>query len=326
MFQELEILSIISPKTDLIFFDKTGTLSEDRLTLVDFVTTKSFELQRNEVKLMVQTVEKELSHPVAKAFQHLEPVDIGINFKVKDLKIVAGEGVNAVLLDNRGIGCECAIGELSFMPSDAQSAFKTQLPDITQDAKKYIFVAVNGEAAAIAILNERLRASTEEVIGRLRSLGLDTCILTGDGAPSWKHIAGVKIESGLTPQQKTARIEQSLALNKNILYVGDGINDAAAMALCPVSVAMEGGAAFTRSSATAVLMGDDLSLLPPSIKLCRRICHNIRGNLLFAASYNLTGISLAALGLLHPVVAALLMVSSSFIVSFRAIRTVEQTA
>ncbi len=311
-------------KTDLIYFDKTGTLSEDHLTLVDFISTDRFESQRNKLKLMVQTIEQELSHPVAKAFQQCAVLDNETKFKVTNLKIVAGSGVNATLLDNEDSVHECVVGELSIMPKVAQSVFNKKLLEITRDAKKYVFVTVNEEAAAIAILDEQLRSSTEEVIENLHSLGLETHILTGDSAPKWENIAGVKIESGLTPEEKTDRIEQSLAQNKHILYVGDGINDAAAMTLCPASVAMGSGAALTQSSATAVLMGDDLSLLPRSIKLCRGVCGSIRGNLRFAASYNLIGVSLAALGLLHPVVAALLMVSSSFIVSFRALRSVER--
>jgi len=96
------------------------------------------------------------------------------------------------------------------------------------------------------------------------------------------------------------------------------------MTVCPASIAMGSGAALTQSAATAVIIRDDLSLLPRSIKLCRSVCSSIRRNLRFAASYNLIGVSLAALGLLHPVVAALLMVSSSFIVSFRALRSLER--
>jgi heavy metal translocating P-type ATPase len=313
-------------KTDLIYFDKTGTLSEDHLTLVDFISTDRFKSQRNWLKLMVQTIENELSHPVAKAFQHSVILGSETKFKVTKLKIVAGGGVHAMLLDNEEIVHECTVGELSIMPEVTQSVFNEKLLEITRNAKKYVFVTVNEEAAAIAVLDEQLRPSTEEVIEDLHALGLETHILTGDSSPKWENIAGVKIESGLTPQEKTERIERSLAQNRNILYVGDGINDAAAMMMCPASVAMGSGAALTQSSATAVLMGDDLSLLPRSIKLCRGVCGSIRGNLLFAASYNLIGVSLAALGLLHPVVAVLLMVSSSFIVSFRAMRIVESGA
>ena len=125
-----------------------------------------------------------------------------------------------------------------------------------------------------------------------------------------QHVYSSDQDSRLTSEEKTSRIEQSLAQNKHILYIGDGINGAAAMTMCPASVAMGSGAALTQSAETAVIMGDDLSLLPRSIKLC--VC----GILRFAASYNLIGVSLAALGLLQPVVAALLMVNSSFIVSF----------
>jgi P-type E1-E2 ATPase len=275
---------------------------------------------------MVQTIENELSHPVAKAFQHSVILGSETKFKVTKLKIVAGGGVHAMLLDNEEIVHECTVGELSIMPEVTQSVFNEKLLEITRNAKKYVFVTVNEEAAAIAVLDEQLRPSTEEVIEDLHALGLETHILTGDSSPKWENIAGVKIESGLTPQEKTERIERSLAQNRNILYVGDGINDAAAMMMCPASVAMGSGAALTQSSATAVIMGDDLSLLPRSIKLCRGVCGSIRGNLLFAASYNLIGVSLAALGLLQPVVAVLLMVSSSFIVSFRAMRIVESGA
>lgn len=170
------------------------------MILVDFISIDRFESQRNKLKLMVQTIEKELSHPGAKAFLHSAVLDSEQKFKVNNLKTVAGGGVNATLLDDEDHVHECVVSELSIMPEVIQSVFNKKLFEITLDAKKYVFVTVNEEAAAIAILDEQLRSSTEEVIENLQSLGLEIQILTGDSTPKWENIAGVKIESRLTSE------------------------------------------------------------------------------------------------------------------------------
>jgi cation transport ATPase len=103
--------------------------------------------------------------------------------------------------------------------------------------------------------------------------------------------------------------------------VGDGINDAAAMAVARASLSMESGTGLTRSSATGQLVHDRLEVLPEAIKLCRGIRRRLRGNLVYAFGYNVAGMAFASAGMLHPVVAALIMLVSSFFVTMRAVRS-----
>jgi P-type E1-E2 ATPase len=106
-----------------------------------------------------------------------------------------------------------------------------------------------------------------------------------------------------------------------VAFVGDGVNDAAAMSAAQASIAMQAGAELARAAAMAVFAGDDLRFLPRAIRVARTVRRSIRTNLRFAAAYNTAGMALAAAGALHPVVAALLMVGSSAFVSFRALRS-----
>jgi cation transport ATPase len=142
--------------------------------------------------------------------------------------------------------------------------------------------------------------------------------LSGGGA---QEVKGVVVRAGLTPAQKLERIEELAGAGRTVLFVGDGINDAAAMSAAHGSIAMRGGADLARASSMAVFVGDDLRFLPQAIVLARAARRSIRINLLFAAAYNLAGMALAAAGMLHPVAAALLMLGSSVFVSVNALRT-----
>jgi len=125
----------------------------------------------------------------------------------------------------------------------------------------------------------------------------------------------------MTPQEKTARVEELVRAGRCVAFFGDGVNDAAAMSAAEVSVAMRGGSELARASAMAVFAGDDWRFLPQAIRVARATRRGIRANLWFASVYNILGMALAAAGVLHPVAAALLMVGSSVWVSVRAMRS-----
>lgn len=124
----------------------------------------------------------------------------------------------------------------------------------------------------------------------------------------------------MRPEEKRARVETLRREGKVTLFIGDGINDAAALGAADVAIAMGGGAALARAAAPAVFLGNDLRFLPAAIREARRVRAGVAGNLRFAAAYNLLGMALAAAGLLHPIAAALLMLGSSAVVSARALR------
>jgi cation transport ATPase len=215
---------------------------------------------------------------------------------------------------------------------------------------RMVHIFVDGELVAMVELEERWRAGLTETFDELHGLGVEIEVLSGDSAaataladqigPSNKPFDGwnklrykpydkdglcgervnVAVFGGMTPAQKLARVEELAAADRTILFVGDGLNDAAAMSAAQGSIVMRGGAELARASAMAVFVGDDLRLLPRAIGVARAARRSVRTNLLFAAAYNVVGMALAAAGMLHPVAAALLMLGSSVFVSINALR------
>ncbi|MDD2763588.1 MAG: HAD-IC family P-type ATPase [Opitutaceae bacterium] len=220
----------------------------------------------------------------------------------------------------------------------------SKLAPAREAAGKEIYVSVGGRLAAGIELAETWREGMNEALRELGTLGVEAEILTGDpnAADSFAGAglsrdrgngAGTNpdrglgplrqpvIRSGLTPQEKCARVEELKAAGHLVAFLGDGINDAAAMSAAPASIAMQAGAELARASAMAVFAGGDLRFLPRAIRVARAVRRSIRANLYFAAAYNTAGMALAAAGALHPVAAALLMVGSSAFVSVNALRS-----
>jgi P-type E1-E2 ATPase len=145
-------------------------------------------------------------------------------------------------------------------------------------------------------------------------------VLTGDPAWAGAEFPSAAVQTGLTPADKLARVETLRREGRTVVFVGDGINDAAAMSAADSAIAMLGGAALAQATSPAVFLGGDLRFLPAALGEARAVRRNVAVNLRFAAAYNTIGMILAATGCLHPVVAALLMLGSSAFVSVRALR------
>ena len=184
---------------------------------------------------------------------------------------------------------------------------------------KTIFVEVDGELAATITLGESWREGIVEVLGELGAMGIACEVLTGDAHPPGD--LGVPVRCGLSPAEKATRIQELVTAGRTVVLVGDGVNDAAAMTTAAAGIALGEGSDLARAAAMAVLAGDDLRGLPGAIRLARAVRRGVRGNLWFALSYNVAGMALAAAGLLHPVVAELLMLGSSTAVAVRALRS-----
>tara|TARA_B100001248_G_scaffold262700_2_gene261159 strand:+ start:51021 stop:52859 length:1839 start_codon:yes stop_codon:yes gene_type:complete len=300
-----------------VVFDKTGTLSEEELVLVDWVMDPSCPLPREELKAMAALIEKPIDHPIARAFSY----ETSSTHTLESSRIIPGKGIQAQLSDASGKQYAITLGNLSLMPENCQASFQAlQDTSLFTEAKKAIYLCLDGVPTAVALLDEKLRTGVNEVFEYLDTLDLKITLLTGDPNPHWDSIHGVTLESGLSPNEKDKRITELQSQGERLIYIGDGINDAPAMTHCEASIAMGSGAALTQSTATAVLIADSLEALPQAITLCRKIRARVRENLIFAANYNFFGMTLAALGMLHPVVAALLMLGSSIWVSVRALQ------
>lgn len=303
-------------RVDTVCFDKTGTLSEERLAVKGWRFESAWTGREEELKEIVAAVERGVSHPVARALSEERPAGRGQARPaaiVGALRVVAGRGLEA---HAEGFGV-VRVGERGF----ASGEIGTWRAEPEGDGKT-VWVTVGGAPAARVELGEAWRVGLGETLTGLRALGLELEVLTGDGAAP-AEIEGAPVRAGLTPTEKGDHVRALTARGQAVLFAGDGVNDAAAMGEAACSLALRGGSDLARASAMAVCAGEDLRRLPEAVAVARRVVGGLRGNLLFAASYNVAGMALAAAGALHPVAAALLMVGSSVWVGVRAIRSAE---
>jgi len=182
---------------------------------------------------------------------------------------------------------------------------------------------VNGELAAAAAVEECLLEGAGAALRDLESLGFRTLLTTGDAALRARAVGIREWHAGLSPTAKRDIVERLRAEGRKVLYVGDGVNDAAAMAASHAGIAISSGAPLASEVAEVSWDGRRLEALPAGIRFARRAVALARSNLLYAAVYNLLAASIAAAGMLHPVTAALVMTSSSLFVTWRASRLLE---
>ena len=308
-----------------VVFDKTGTLSEDRQTLVDLVVRED-GLPRVHVLALLKAAQAGSTHPIARAFDRIpEPVPPGV--VRESLRTEPACGIEAVIQDNGRTRClrmgvrdwvlESATG-----PDPAEERLRQEIR--CEPSDQLINVSVDGRLEGIAVVRERLRESVEETCRQLLRLGCRLSVFTGDrearAARVLPEALGLELVGSLTPEQKALRIAEHQAAGEVVLFVGDGVNDTPALRAAAVGMALHSGAGLATATAEVVLWGGQLSEVPRAIEFTRRVEAGIRSNLLFAATYNLLGMTLAATGRIGPISAALLMVGSSTIVVMRAAR------
>lgn len=311
-------------RVDTVVFDKTGTLSDDEMTLVDFVSAESAGgAKRVVLQEWIGRIESASNHPVARAFRAWHPVCAAA--LGSDVRALAGVGVEADLTDDAGQSHRVAIGNRNVLsPVDEGEELVSQLaPGVLEHAPLLLFVTVDGRLAAVAALRERLRDTAVSAVQQLTDAGLACHIMTGDRA---EHAAGLgltslasdRVHAAMSPLEKSELVGRMQREGRRVLFVGDGLNDSAALAGAHAGLALASGASLSRETAAGQLFGGDLTAVPDAIAICRATMRAVRQNLLFAAGYNLIGIALAAAGLLHPIAAAMLMVASSLTVTGRA--------
>lgn len=295
-----------------IAFDKTGTLTAFAPGLEVHLRPEG-KLDREQLLTEVASLAAGAQHPVSEALarghedRHL----------VRDLEIFPGEGVRG-----RVHAARLVLGEADFL-----QRLGIEVPDTVPSLPaKAIHVARNEVYAGTLFLKEMLRDGVEATLQTLQEMGITCAILSGDPFPSTVSIAGIPVEGGLEPEAKASRLRELKAGGGHVLYVGDGINDLASMEASDAALAIDLGAALATEFADGVVVEGRIDALPVAIHKARLLKRRLEGNLRFALSYNLVGMALAAGGILHPVVAALLMVGSSVIVSTRALRTAAQMA
>ena len=292
-----------------ICIDKTGTLTTGTPCVARFETDES---DREEVLAVAAALARSSSHPLAAAIlEYADSQWIRSMPGVGQVQALPGRGLVAYVDDLQQIAY---LGSRRWLMDLGQHYPASWHP--SDDDAAETLVAWGGEIRGRFGLQEELRADATATIARLRECGLIPMLLTGDRQMRAAVLAAhlnIEARADLLPHQKLAAI-QGLKHDGAVVMVGDGINDAPALAAADVGIALGSGTDISRHSAGICLLGNDLAKLPWLVELSRQSVRTIRWNLVWAFAYNIAGIALAAIGWLHPVVAAIAMGASSLLV------------
>jgi len=313
-------------KIQTIVFDKTGTITEGKPTVTDVVTLDGIE--ENHLLRITASAEKGSEHPLGRAIVQgaqnksldLHDIDtfsaitgMGIEAKVDGIAVLAG---NRRLMDDRGV---------------ALANLEDAAEKLMAEGKTPMYVAFDGKAAGIVAVADVLKKSSKAAIERLHKMGIEVAMITGDNKKTADAIAkqvGIdRVLAEVLPHDKSAEVKKMQAGGRKVAMVGDGINDAPALAQADIGIAIGSGTDVAMESADIILMRSDLSDVPTAINLSKQTIRNIKQNLFWAFGYNVLGIPIAA-GVLHlfggpllnPVFAAAAMSLSSVSVLTNALR------
>ncbi|MDW5418153.1 heavy metal translocating P-type ATPase [Iodobacter sp. CM08] len=282
-------------KIEMLVVDKTGTLTTGQAKVVEIISLQS-DISKEALLQLAASLEQGSEHPLAHAILAANTLPL---LPISDFVAVPGQGVMGKL----GDGSEIKAG----IPSWAG-----EMPEKSTQPHTLVSVAKNGVLLGQLALADTLRASSVEAVKRLQAMGIEVVMLTGDQPATAAAIAkasGIRQHQALMrPQDKAAFIQQQ---SKVVAMVGDGINDAPALAAAKVSFAMGAGSDVAIEAADITLLHNDLLAVSDTIALSRATLKKIRQNLFFAFFYNTLGIPLAAIGLLNPVIAGAAMALSS---------------
>lgn len=298
LIKNAEVLEVME-NVDTVVVDKTGTLTQGRPELTAIETFG--ERSNSEVLKLAAAVEAQSEHPLAQAVVRRAKSD---DVQVPDASgfdSITGGGVRATVDNHRVlIGKAELLDEQSISGVDAGRERATQHQS---EGATVIFIAIDGQLAAIMAITDPIKESTAAALETLHELGLRVVMLTGDAQPTAKAVAeklGIdEFHAGVSPQDKHDFVKRLKAEGEVVAMAGDGINDAPALAESNVGIAMGTGTGVAIESAGVTLVGGDLRGVAAAINLSRKTMSNIRQNLFFAFIYNALGVPLAA-GLLYP--------------------------
>jgi Cu+-exporting ATPase len=313
-------------KATMIVLDKTGTLTTGRPVVTDIIVTGT----QDEKSLLALTAsaEKRSEHPAGKAVMaYAEQTGVTGNDPER-FTAMPGYGVEAFTE-----GLHLLVGSRRLMEErkiDLQSSFKTSVR-LASEGKTLLYVAVNGICEGVIAVADTLRQGSREAVQELMAMGHDVMMITGDSNATARHIAGeagiTRVIAGLLPGDKAEEIRKLGLEGKTVVMVGDGINDAPALAAADVGIAIGSGTDVAMEAADIVLIKSDLRDVVKTLKLSKATIRNIRQNLFWAFFYNILGIPVA-MGVLHlfggpllnPMIAAAAMSFSSLSVVWNALR------
>jgi Cd2+/Zn2+-exporting ATPase/Cu+-exporting ATPase len=291
----LELLA----RADILLVDKTGTLTLGQPQITDVISLNG--LSRAELLGLAASVEHYSEHPLAEAVRGLAREENAVIVEPQKFEAIPGHGVQAIINSQT-----IRVGNRRMIPSAASLSIAT---DLEAQGKTLLFMERNQELVGVFAAADTLRSEVPTALAEVRSLGIHHIeLLTGDNERIASALAkrlGVSYRANLLPEHKIDVVKEYQAKGHTVVMIGDGVNDAPALAQANIGIAM--GAAGTDvaiEAAHIALMREDWNLVPDVLKIAKRTMNIVKMNLAFTTVYNLVGLSLAAVGILPPVLAA----------------------
>ncbi|PEX14430.1 heavy metal translocating P-type ATPase [Priestia megaterium] len=306
-------------KIDTILLDKTGTVTNGTPELTDVRIAQGYK--GNELLQLVASAERLSEHPLAQALvAGIKNKGIEIQDPLS-FEAIPGYGVKATVQER-----ELLVGTRKLM-NQYKVNIDTALEEMTnleQEGKTAMLVALDGKYAGMLAVADTIKATSKEAVSRLKEMGLEVMMITGDNRQTAQAIAmqaGIEhVIAEVLPEGKAEEVKKLQQQGKKVAMVGDGINDAPALALADIGMAIGTGTDVAMEAADITLMRGDLMSIAAAIEMSRKTISNIKQNLFWAMGYNTLGIPIAAVGLLAPWVAGAAMAFSSVSVVLNALR------
>ncbi|MGW5918407.1 heavy metal translocating P-type ATPase [Nocardia fluminea] len=307
-------------KVDTIVLDKTGTVTTGKMTLLDVIPADG-ELG-NKVLELAGALEDSSEHPIAQAIAKAARDEVGTLLPVEGFANVEGLGVQGVV-----DGHSVIVGRSRLLADWSQplpEALATAMTDAESAGKTAVAIGWDGKARGVLVVADAVKPTSAQAIAQFRELGLTPILLTGDNARAARAIGdevGIdEVIAEVLPQDKVDTVKRLQAEGKVVAMVGDGVNDAAALAQADLGLSMGTGTDVAIEASDLTLVRGDLRAAADAIRLSRRTLATIKGNLFWAFAYNVAAIPLAMAGLLNPMLAGAAMAFSSVFVVSNSLR------
>lgn len=306
-------------RLDTIIVDKTGTVTNGKPNLTDVIAADGVDEQQ--LLALVGSAERSSEHPLAEAIvDGIKEKGIALS-SVEQFTAIPGHGIQAVVE-----GKQVLVGTRKLMAKhsiDIQSQLKV-MEGLEKQGKTAMLAAIDGRYAGLVAVADTIKDTSREAISRLYDMGLDVVMITGDNAQTAQAIAdqaGIKhVIAEVLPEGKAEEVKRLQSAGKKVAMVGDGINDAPALATADIGMAIGTGTDVAMEAADITLIRGDLNSIADAIVISRKTIVNIKQNLFWALAYNSLGVPIAAVGLLAPWLAGAAMAFSSVSVVLNALR------